>query len=176
MNRPVLCLDFDGCLLPNNHTFVGIFHDSTELLKMNMLRIEAIIKRYNPHIFITSSWYDILDFDEETLSIDRKLENEDDPVLVFEELEIIKRVVNGHVCGISCCNRYIDIVTLLKDDRVVVALDDADLNKNIVMRLTKEDEFLFEHYCFVEIDGFITNGKIDDICMFLDNYTKKEGC
>lgn len=162
MSKFILCLDIDDCLLPSENTYIGRFDDSHELLKLNMKRIDAMLRKFDMHVFITSSWYSILHIkDDSTLGYDREHRIEDNMYLMHEYMNFkaIRDGIGNRVVGLSCGDRYKDISKLLNEGHRVVAIDDMDLASHNILKHGGDvgADVITENYLFLQTKGFITN-------------------
>lgn len=176
MSKFILCLDIDDCILPSSHTYLGRFDDSHEILKLNMKRISAMLKKYDMQVFITSSWYSVLNIQEDgTLGYEREDRVNDDSHYLVDEYMNFKAIRDGlgkRVIGLSCGDRYKDISKLLNEGHRVVSLDDMDLTPDYIIKHGGEvcPTKLEENYLFLETKGFVTN----EHGYKMHNFVKKE--
>ena len=131
MKNIILCLDIDDCIFPSNQTYFGNTNDAHEILKINMNRIKMMLEKWNIKVFITSAWYEILEIDKNTLVYGREKyikEGSDFLLDEFEAFKVIRDGLGNNVIGLSGGNRVSDIVKLLKEDNIVIAMDDIGID------------------------------------------------
>lgn len=141
----ILALDIDDCILPSNVNYFGNTDDDIQLLEINLKRLVMILDKYDMNVFITSSWYQILNLKDGTISLKDIIAK--DKLLYEKEKkvgELLEKYLKGKVIGMSCGNRITDIINLLDGDNIVIALDDMDLS-----------EVVDKNYLFVLMKGFI---------------------
>ena len=176
MNKIVLALDIDDSILPSSHTYLGRFDDSHEILKLNMKRISAMLKKYDMQVFITSSWYSVLNIQEDgSLGYEREERVNTDSHYLVDEYMAFKAIRDGigaRVVGLSCGDRYRDISKLLNDGHRVVSIDDMELTPDYIVKYGGEvdSDTLQENYLFLETKGFVTN----EHGYLIHNFVKKE--
>lgn len=128
--KNVIALDLDDAILPSDSNYFGRTDDSLELFEINLKRLVMISDKYNMEIFITSSWYIILELEGKNL-LPKKAHMYADRIAQFD---LLKKYLDGRVMGLSCGNRETDINILCKKGYKVVIIDDIDLshleNKN----------------------------------------------
>lgn len=167
----ILALDIDDCIYPNNNTYLGRMDDSLDILKMNVKRIQMMIEKYKMQIFITSSWYIILNIEPDgTVSYSNKFFDEvsDKSFYIQEKMafDIMKPLFDYNVVGLSKGDRYQDIKRLLENGCVVLSFDDMDLSND---KIDVEPVF-FKNYKYIKMNGFLTNDKIFEINSFLSKF------
>lgn len=155
----IIALDIDDCIFPNDNTYAGRSNDALEILEINLKRLQLILNKYNAYIFITSSWYSILEYKNNKLYYNNFSALKTDKEYYQQEYGaflLLKKYISHFIVGMSCGNRFKDIDKLLEENHTVVALDDMDLS-------TIEHD----NYLYVPTYGFITNHLIYDIHKFL---------
>ena len=63
LNKNIIALDIDDCILPSDQNYFGTTDDSLLLLEINCKRLRMICDKYNMQIFLTSAWVSILKLD-----------------------------------------------------------------------------------------------------------------
>ena len=163
MNRIVLCLDIDDCLIPASSTYFGRFDDTLDIMAANMRRIKAMIEMFDIGVFITSSWYASLTINEDkTLGYKREhLVNDEDgkPNHIYSSFKLLRDGVGARAVGLSCGDRHRDIANLLNDGCKVIAMDDMCLHASKITKQCPDvdAEALASNYLFLHVRGFITN-------------------
>lgn len=155
----VIALDIDDCIFPNDNTYIGRLDDSLTILEMNLKRIVGMAEKYEMTVFITSSWYSILRFENNKLyynNYDALTSHKEYYQHEYLAYLLLKKYLEPYIIGLSCGNRITDIKNLL-EEHTVVALDDMDLSEI--------KEF---HYLYVPTNGFITNNMLYTIKKFLN--------
>jgi len=149
----IIALDIDDCILPTNNNYFGMTDDAELMLEINLKRLVMIIDKYNMKVFITSSWYAILNLKDGVLSL--KYHKEDE--CTFRQFNLLNKYIGNHIIGLSCGNRITDIKKLSTENNVVI-LDDMDLSE------CENDNVLF-----CETKGFISGNHGYKIKNFLEN-------
>ena len=169
MNKLVLCLDIDDCLIPASSTYFGRFDDTLDIMAANMRRIKAMIEMFDMGVFITSSWYLTLKIDENNLLHYRK-ENVDDDNHLYKAFKLLRDGIGNRAIGLSCGDRRRDIVDLLKDEYKVIAMDDINLSAASILstHVDIDKTLLNNNYLFLHVRGFITNEHTFMARSFLD--------
>lgn len=121
----IIALDIDDCILPTNVNYFGMTDDAEIMLEVNLKRLRMICQKWNMKVFITSSWYVLLKFEEGDLTL-KYGKDEEKPTA--RQFKLIKKYIGEFVVGLSCGNRETDILTLVDAGHKVVALDDIDLS------------------------------------------------
>jgi hypothetical protein len=174
MNKIVLCLDIDDCIVPASSTYFGNFDDSLEIMALNMKRIKAMIEMFDMGVFITSSWYTSLTItDDKLLRYNREhLVNEETGYLtyIYDAFKILKNGIGNRAIGLSCGDRRRDIATLLNDGYKVIAMDDMCLHSSTILKNCEDVDLnaLGNKYLFLQVRGFITNEHTFIARSFLD--------
>jgi len=159
----ILCLDIDDAIYPSNNSYFGRLDDALDILKMNMKRIEMMLEKYDMQVYITSSWYSILDLDENGKLSYEKAEayelGDDFYKDEYDAFQVMKKVLDGKTVGLSKGNRYEDISRLLNEGLIVISFDDMDLSPEEMLKQGSkvEQEIFNKNYQYVELTGFITN-------------------
>jgi hypothetical protein len=157
MTNIVIALDIDDAILPINTTYAGKVDDNLQLLEINLKRLKLLIDKYNAKIFITSSWYSVLDLidnkifmrkgTESTHPIHKKTEK--------EALKLLKKYLDGFIIGKSKGDKIKDIVELLKTN-TVISIDDLNLS-----------HLKYANHLHINTQGLITNKDIFNINKFI---------
>lgn len=172
----ILCLDIDDCIFPNNNSYFGRLDDALDILKLNMKRIKLMLDKYDMQVYITSSWYMILELnDDQTISYKKAGEYEAGDDFYKEEydaFQIMKEVLDGRVVGLSKGCRHTDVARLLNEGLIVVSFDDMDLSNEKVLTNGGEvpKDILEKNYQYVELTGFITNRQTFIVDKFMRNH------
>lgn len=173
----ILCLDIDDAILPNPNTYFGRIEDAHEVLKLNMKRIKLILdSQKDMKVFITSSWFCVLYLnDDNTLGYKRENDIENGNLFLIDEynaFKIIQEGLGNRVIGLSCGDRVDDILDLINDDNLVIALDDMDLSKNNIWFHSEnvDKPKVDKNYMFLDVNGFITNRMMFKIYKFLESH------
>jgi hypothetical protein len=163
--KKIICLDIDDAIFPSNQTYLGETDDSLLLLEINLKRIRLMIEKYNMEVFITSSWFRILELNPILKSLKYKgyykplnEKNKEYYKEEYEAFKLLEKYLNGFVFEMSSGDRYYDVENLLNNDNVVITLDDMDFS-NIV----------HENHLWIELHGLLTNGHTYKIKNFLEN-------
>jgi len=161
MNDCILCIDIDDAIYPTEQTHIGKISDSIDILKINMNRIKVILNTYDMYVFFTSSWSSILSINiDNTISYERERCYYSDFIKKeYTAFEIIRDGVGKRVVGLSCGNRYKDIINLVKLGNVVVSIDDMDLSPEKLYHYGDiiDYEFFEKQYLYLKTYGSITN-------------------
>jgi hypothetical protein len=155
----IITLDIDDCIFPSDNTYFGRTNDSLKILEINMRRIEMMIKKYNMLVYITSSWYSILKLEGNNIIYNNPgygLPGKTYYDIEKKAFDIISRYINGYIVGLSKGDRYSDVNRLLDEGCIIVNLDDMDFS-----------EVKHKNHLWVEMEGFLDNGKIYKIDSFL---------
>lgn len=177
--QAILCLDFDDALIPNPNTWFGRIEDAQDILRMNMKRIKNILESCkNMKVFITSSWYSVLEINEDGgLEYERAKAIEEGSSFLLEEyisFTIIRDAIGNRVIGLSSGDRIDDINTLIHNGNLVIAIDDMDLSKDIIwFNSDNVDKPLVDkNYLFLETHGFLTNRILFKLHKFLESHNE----
>jgi len=147
----IITLDIDDCIWPSPHTHLGTVDDSHVILECNMRRIKMMIEKYDMEVFITSSWHSILEVeDKKLIYANESYYKTDKPYYQYEKsaFDIIEKYTRGYICGKSKGNRYDDVRELLEEGHKIINLDDMNF-----------DEIQHENHLWIEMHGFLDNGK-----------------
>ncbi len=168
MNKIVLCLDIDDCIIPASSTYFGRFDDTLDIMASNMRRINAMIEMFDMGVFITSSWYSSLKIKDGVLQYNRE-HFADEENHLYNAFKLLRDGVGNRAIGLSCGDRRKDIITLLNNGYKVIAMDDINLSRDqIIHGYTVDDEVLSNNYLFLHVRGFITNEHTFIARSFLD--------
>ena len=152
--KHILCLDIDDCILQNNSTYVGQVDDDIEVLKLNLKRLQLIIKKYNLELFLSSSWcyntkvYNGMLVANKIITITAREQ---------ECLHLINLYLDNCWVGVSEGDRNQDALNLLEQGYTVLAIDDI------------KEFYDINHPKFklIEVTGFLDNAKLFEIDKFL---------
>jgi len=141
--KNIVMLDIDDAIYPSPATTFWNNADlSIEQLEINLKKLVLFLDNTNSEIFITSSWYQILDFWEDSKSVtardelykywgayEKKRENKKlDPE--YRAYKLISKYLNGRIIGTSCGDRVKDIKKLKEDkENKIIVFDDWDLTE-----------------------------------------------
>lgn len=176
----ILALDIDDAIYPSDNSYFGRMDDAHQILEMNMKRIAMMLEKYNMQVFITSSWYSILILNDDlTIDYEKAADYEAGDDFYKDEydaFQIMKKVLDGKVVGLSKGCRYTDIAKLLNEGCVVVSFDDMDL---IPEKILKNGDYVpeetFKNYLYVELTGFITNRQTYLVDKFMREHNNSHG-
>ncbi len=153
MNKNIIALDFDDCILPSDQNYFGTTDDSLILLEINCKRIKMIIEKYDMQIFITSAWVSILKLVGNNIEFKNGYLNKKYPYEWEENaFKIISKYLNGYFVGFTECGnkncRKRSIRELLAKGHNVVVVDDMDLSDLDIMH---------DNCLFLYVHGFVGN-------------------
>jgi hypothetical protein len=124
MKDRIVALDIDDCILSSNTNYFGFTDDNIKMLEVNLIRLRMIVDKYDMKVFITSSWYAILNLHEDNKVSLKYPTKKDEKIKI---VELLNEHLGGYFIGLSCGNRETDIIELSKNNKVVI-LDDWDLS------------------------------------------------
>lgn len=142
--KNIIALDIDDCILPSNNNYFGRTEDDLQILEINLKRLRMIIEKYNFEVFITSSWYSILELNDGYL----KLKSDRSDYTTLMGFGLIKKYIGKNIIGLSDGCREEDIRGLVKEGNKVVILDDWKLQH-------LQDEDKTNNTLYIEMIGFI---------------------
>jgi len=154
----IICLDIDDCILPSNVNYFGKTDDALHILEINLKRLKMILDKYEMKVFITSSWYILLELDSKNIIL--KSDRNDTTTLIG--FGLIKKYIGKYIIGLSNGDRSEDIEKLKSEGNKVVILDDWDLKKH-------QDE----NCLYVSMCGFI-DGNVGFMINSFMKYNKLE--
>lgn len=132
MNKNILCLDFDDCILPSPVIYNGWVSKELALeeLELNLKKIKYFLEDNNLDLFITSSWSKLFILKDNKIFLSDKANyylQED--LYVLKAFQLMKHYLDNFVIGLSCGNRSLDILSLSENKNIkIVVFDDYDLS------------------------------------------------
>ena len=166
----ILSIDIDDCIFPS--VVKTSYNDedlSIETLEINLKRIKKFIENENVYIFIHSSWYSILDYWKDSMSVSLKdaydeyfksLEEKKDNKLDVnrQAYKLIIKYLNGRIIGIRKNDeeRIESILNFDNGENKIIVIDDFDLkeikNKNILVCVIND---YISNECFMKFSYFL---------------------